>query len=233
MMNDIGKYRIRIAKQWVLNDLYEFPHAFDQTYAFAYCFDSSLSPRDAERINFALENYPWRGGYSIANIYKVLEHQVPPIYRPRIKSIQYASPGWIELLLNLEPAVKVAASVATIMCSMAAATKAYATIQKTLHSIKLQREKSELEHLQLSRAQATALRGLCQELAQLMGFKKFEELVERTGNLEVAGKLLSAQFRRLKTIARYSEKGKVLLPNKSEISQQQLPPDGNAGEAER
>jgi len=224
-MHDTGIYRILIARQWALNDLYEFPHAFSQTYAFAYCFESNLLPRDAERIDLALKSYPWRGGYSIVNIYKVLEHQVPSQYRPRIKSIQYASPGWIELILNLEPAVKVAASVAAIAGSMAATTKAYAAIQKTLHDIKLQREKSDLEHLELSRAQVIALRRLCEELAEIMGFKKFNELVERAGDIEVAGKILSAQFRRLKTICHYSKKGKVLLTQNSENSNHQLPHD--------
>lgn len=211
-MPDIGIYRINMDKEWELNDLYSFPHAFAQTYAFAYCFDSDLSPRDADRINYALENYPWRGGYSYVNIYTVLQNQVPPKLRPRIKQIQYASPGWMDLALNLDPAIKVAAAVASIAGSMVATTKAYASIQKTLQDIKLQREKSKVAHLQLSKAQAKELRGLCEELSKLVGFKKFEELVSRTGDIEIAAKLLAAQFRRLKAIAEFSSKGKIGLP---------------------
>lgn len=212
-MQSRGIYRINMDGGWGLNDLYEFSHAFSQTYAFAYCFDSALLPRDPERIDYALEHYPWKGGFSIVNIYTILQTQVPPIHRPRINSIHYASPGWIELLLDLDPAVKVAASVAAIAGSMAATTKAFAAIEKTLQGVRLQREKSKLEHLKITKAQATALRGLYEELSKLIGFMKFDELVTRTGgNVEVAAKLIIAQFRRLKTIAEYSKKEKVLLP---------------------
>lgn len=205
-------YRIHMDREWGLNDLYEFPHAFAQTYAFAYCFDSDLSPSDENRINYALESYPWKGGYSYVNIYKVLQDQVPEKLRPLIKQIQYASPGWMDLALNLDPAIKVAASVASIAASIVATTKAYAAVQKTLQQIKLQREKAKVEHLKLSKAQATALRGLCDELSKLIGFKKFDDLLSRTGDIEIAAKLIAAQFRRLKVIAGYQSKGKIMLP---------------------
>jgi hypothetical protein len=202
--------------RWGLNDLYDFPHALAQTYAFAYCFESNLSPRDAQRIDRALRSYPWRGGYSIVNIYVVLQNQVPPRFRPQVKSIHYASPGWIDLILNLDAIEKVAEAVAAIGVSSLAAAKAYKSIQKTLHDIKMQKEKSKLESLRVSRGQVVALRSLCDELSKLLGFKKFDELLERTGDdEEVAAKLLSAQYRRLETIAEYVDNGQVVLPHKS------------------
>jgi hypothetical protein len=63
-MADDDYYRISLDGNWSLNDLYEFPHSYAQNYAFIYCLDTNLDPRDRERINLALENYPWKGGYS-------------------------------------------------------------------------------------------------------------------------------------------------------------------------
>lgn len=83
------------------------------------------------------------------------------------------------MLLDLDPAVKVAASVAAIAGSMAATTKAFAAIEKTLQGARLQREKSKLEHLKITKAQGTAFCGLYEELSKLIRFKKFDELVTR------------------------------------------------------
>jgi hypothetical protein len=211
-MRGIGPYRILMDNKWGLTDLYDFPHALAQTYA-SFCFASDLSPRDAERINDALRDYPWKGGYSIVNIYTVLQNQVPTEYRPKINSIKYASPGWIELILHVDSVVHVAAAVAAIAGSAVAVTKAYAAIQRILHDIRNENDRAALGKFLLLKEQATALRGLCDELSKLIGFNKFHELVKRTdGDLEVAAKLLCAQFRRLKNIAEYTKKGQVDLP---------------------
>lgn len=198
--------------RWDLKDLYEFPHAFMQVYAFTYCFDSDLEPRDADRINYALENYPWAGGYSIVNIFTVLQNQVEREHRPVISEIKYASPGWIDIFLNLHPAIKVAGAVATIAGSLATTTKSYAVLQKTLYDIRAQAQKARLEQIQLTRAQIQEVHGLTQDLANLIGFERLDELNQRTGNVVVTAKLISAQFRRLKVLADYVLKGKAFLP---------------------
>ena len=145
-MQGIETYRIHLDGRWGLNDLYDFPHALAQTYAFAYCFESDLPPRDAERIDEAMRSYPWDGGYSVVNIYVVLQNQVPHEVRPQIQSIQYASPGWLDLLASIDVITKVAAQVAAISTSIAIATKYYSSIQKMLQDIRLQKKRSQLAH---------------------------------------------------------------------------------------
>jgi len=81
-----GIYRIEMDGRWNLKDLYEFPHAYLQVYAFVYAFDTELPARDADRINYALESYPWGGGYSIVNIYTVLQTQIGPLFKPDIRA---------------------------------------------------------------------------------------------------------------------------------------------------
>jgi hypothetical protein len=111
MYDRLGIYRVHMDERWDLKDLYEFPHAFLQAYAFTYYFDSELSSLDGDRINYALENYPWAGGYSIVNIYRVLQTHLRYEFKTEIVEIKYASPGWIDLALNLYPAVKIASYV--------------------------------------------------------------------------------------------------------------------------
>lgn len=212
-MDRQGIYRVEMDGRWGLKDLYDFPHALSQTYSYTYCFETDLPPRDAERINRALQDYPWGGGYSVVNMYFVLQAQIPRKYRPQIASIQYASPGWIDLLAHVDVIVKVAGSVAAIAASAVATTKSYAAIQKILQDIRIQRSKSEVQRLRLTREQARELHRLCNDLSKMLGYKQFDELVNRTdGNIETAAKMLSAQYRRLSTIAKYQADGKALMP---------------------
>src|SRR5260221_10426766 len=92
-------YPVLMRGRWGLEDLYRLPRAYLNSYAFVYCFDSDLAPRDAKRIDRALQEYPWKGGYSYVNVYGVLRNQVPLLERPEIRSIEYHSPGSIDLLL--------------------------------------------------------------------------------------------------------------------------------------
>ena len=207
-----GVYRIELDGRWDLKDLYEFPHAFLQAYSFIYAFDSELDPRDYDRITYALESYPWRGGYSVVNMYQVLNSQVEPEFRPVIKEIHYASPGWIELFAHLHPAVQIAMGVASIAGSVAGVAKAYTVVQNTLYNIRLRARRARIEHIQLTRTEVQELTGLTNDLANAIGFSGTQDLIQRTGSPEVAAKLVSAHYRRLKILSDFVVKGKARLP---------------------
>ena len=207
-------YRIILPESgsWSLHDLYVFPHAYEQCYAFIYCLDTEAPARDVEAIDYAVLNYPWKGGYSYVNFYAVLQRQVPAKARPRIKSIHKASPGWIDLLLNLDAAKQVALAVATLSGATAAAAAAYGKAYKILLSLKTERERARSQQLQLSQAQIKSMRGVCDELAKSMGFKSLADLNRKTSNIEVSMKLLAAQYRRMKTLVEFEQKNKAVLP---------------------
>lgn len=209
-------YRVLLDGKWGLYDLYEFPHALAQCYSFIYCLDSELEARDKERIDAAFVGYPWRGGYSYVNIYTVFQNQIPPIDRPQIKSISYASPGWLDIFLNVDVAVQVAKSVGILAGSAVAAAKAYATINKTLSTIKAEREKAKLQEMQLTQAQHKTLMGMCEDMAKFLGFKNVKELHQRTGSPEVSLKLLLAHYRRTSALVEFVKNGQAALPEESD-----------------
>lgn len=211
-MVEKGIYRVLIDGRWSLRDLYDFPHAFMQVYAFAYCLDSELEARDSARIDHALESYPWGGGYSIVNIYTVLQNQVEQRDRPEVASIQYASPGWIDLLLNLTPVLQVAGAITALAGSLTAAAKCYLTLQKLLSEIRLQSRKHEIAEAQVAAQYVRELRELSQELANYIGVQRIAELEKRTQSPLVLAKLLAAEFRRRKVLADFVVQGKAFLP---------------------
>jgi hypothetical protein len=212
MEEHLDSYRVQLNGKWELYDLYEFPHAFSQCYAFVCCLDSELSIRDQERINIALAEYPWRGGYSYVNIYTVLQNQIPRIDRPRIKSIQYSSPGWIDIFLHTGVAIQIAKSVAALLSTAVVAAKSYAVISKTLSEIKSEREKAKLKEMQLTQAQHKVIISMCEDMAKFLGFRNVKALHDQTGNPEVSLKLLLAHYRRTKTLAKFVGEGKATLP---------------------
>ena len=207
-----GVYRVVLDGEWQLEDLYTFPHAFSQCYAFIYCLDSELNPRDSDRINEALAGYPWRGGYSYVNIYTVLRHQVPRRHRPSITSISYGSPGWLDILLNPDVAFQVATSVGILSGSAVAATKAYAACMKYISQVSVDRKRAELETMRLTREQHRTFMYMCEDLAKSIGFESVKELHERTGNPEVSLKLLAAHYRRTDQLVDFVKAGKARLP---------------------
>jgi hypothetical protein len=242
-MSEAVVYRVLLDSAWSLDDLYDFPHALNQAYLFAYCFDTDLPTHDAERIDRALKSYPWAGGFSVVNMYRVLHGQVPAEYRPRIKAIQYASPGFLDLFVHGDAIRSVAESVSliyggtpTVVKAVAGTTLAggaavsamkslekvarsvetivatYGRIQKVLTGINLRRKESKIKHLKLDAAEAAALHKLCEQFSKLIGFKGFAGLTRRTDSPEVAAKLLSAHYRRLKEIADFAEDRRATLP---------------------
>ena len=213
-MKEAAIYRVLMNERWELEDLYRFPHAYSQTHSFIYCFDTDLDPRDAGRIDFALEGYPWRGGYSYVNIYTVLHHQIPVPHRPKIASIQYASPGWIDIFLNPDVALQVAKSVGILLGAGVAAVEAFKRIDKARLDIAKQRREQDREFAALTAAEVKALNKMSEEIAKHLGFESLQKLQKRTKNPEVTLKTLMAHYRRLRILGDYVESGKVSLPEK-------------------
>lgn len=204
-------YRVLLNEDWDLEDLYDYPHALGQCYSFVYCLDSTLEPQDHARIDNAIREYPWRGGYSYVNMYTVLQKQVPPRDRPKIQSMQKASPGWLDLLLNVDVAHSVAAAVTTLAGAGVAAVAAYKKCYSMILALNAERRKRQVEQLQKSAAQVKALNSLCTELAKQLGFKSLEQLHQKTGDPEVSLKMLMAHYRRMSVLLEYAENGKATL----------------------
>jgi len=207
-------YRILMDERWELEDLYTLPHAYAQNFAFVYCFDTPLEASDAARIDFALREYPWRGGYSYVNIYTVLKNQVPHQERPQISSIQYASPGWIDLLLNPDVALQVAKSIGILLGTGVTAAATYKKINKIFLNINKQRREAKIADLKLSQSEVKELNKLSEQLAKSMGFNSLVKLNERTEDPEVSARMLSAHYRRMTIMSEFVKEGKVKFPEK-------------------
>jgi len=209
-----GYYKIPIDKRWDLEDLYKFPRAYEQVYFAFY----SLMPHEdeyiRERIDRAYFTFPWRGGYSAVNFYNHLKYTVPKQQRPAIKSIQYASPGWIELIaIAVSVSWLISKVVKNVCASIDAANNTYTNIHRGLADRKMLRIEVEKKEAELLLQNLDFVRGANLEMADLLEIPRTQigEINRRTGSDLKTLKIFLSVFRRIKILAEYQKKGKADL----------------------
>ena len=207
-----GDYIILIDKRWSLEDLYVFPRAFEQVY-FAY---EALVPAPDDivddRIDRAFRDYPWRGGYSAVNFYNQLKYATPKNKRPTIQAIQYASPGFIDLMLNLQLALQIASVVSTVAGSILACNKVYSTIYKDAQHRKLLSIDIQTKQLELANKEMDFIIDANKKMAKLLKLDSAHVIEQRAEHPIIAMKILFSIYRRVRTLAEYQDKGKARLP---------------------
>jgi len=211
-MGDVDLYRVLMDERWELEDLYTFPYTYSQVHAFIYNLDFELDDARERRIDYSLINYPWRGGYSYTNIYRVLNNLIPEQDKPKISEIKYASPGWIELLMNPDVALKIAGAMVTLIGTGAGGMEAFKRIDRARLEIAKKRRMHNVEMVKLSALEAKYLNEMSEEIAKNIGFTNLEKLNQRTKNPEVTLKLLLAHQRRMNKLAAFVASGKANLP---------------------
>jgi hypothetical protein len=206
-----GDYTVFMDERWSMEDLYQFPKAFEQAYYFTHFFGSS-SAGDLSSLQSALEQYPFEGGYSVVNFYKLMKGRSASAARPKIAKIRYASPGWMDLFLDLPTALEVAKHVAAYIGGGAVVVKSVRSLQKTVYEIYDESRKRGLSKTMIAREYAEELNRLSDEVARSFGFDNYKMLKEVARDPLEAAQLLLAHERRLKQLVEYVDKGKVSLP---------------------
>jgi hypothetical protein len=209
MEND--SYLIPIEGRWTLEDLYEFPRAYEQCY-FAYL---GLSPEaskfEDDRVLRAFEAFPWQGGYSAVDFYNQLKWAVPKRGRPRINRIEYASPGLIELGgLVVSIAVIIEKVVHTLCNAAKDVNRTYSAIHRDMQKRKLLRIRTESEIRKLTPGEQRVVDGYAEEMAGVLDVD-LSLLNKRTGASYKSLKIMLSLFRRLRQIAKFQKGGKVNL----------------------
>jgi len=218
MEKEVARYKVLLDNKWDLEDLYIFPRTYAQVYYLHYALLNQADEFLTELITYAFSTYPWQGGYSAVNFYNRLKSMVHKKHRPIIISMQYASPGWIELSLIPVIALGVAKAVKMICSSVNEINKTYSDIQKGLSDRKLLRlnitEKEididkkrielEIQHMDFINESAT-------KMGELLGFDSMDHIDAITGSRLKTLKILSSYYRRLKILTDFQRKGKIGL----------------------
>lgn len=210
-MEYYGEYPIFMDRRWSLEDLYLFPKAYEQVY---YAYEALLPAPDEEvdeRILRAFSAFPWRGGYSAVNFYNQLKYATPKKKRPVIREIRYASPGYIELILNIPLAIQIAGVVATITGSLAGCNKLYHSIYTNAQKRKLLGLDLKSREIDIANKQMDFILESNEKMAKILQLKSAEVIEKRAEHPLIALKIMLSIYRRVRSLAEYQEKGKANL----------------------
>lgn len=210
-------YRIPIDGRWSLDDLYRFPRAFEQVYFALEAISPTSSVENEARIARAFAAYPWQGGYSAVSFYNHLKAITPPAQRPVINSIYYASPGAIELLLELPIAVQVGSVVTFVAGNLTICNRVYNKVMTDLQNRKLLRLEVERKQLELKRDEFKACLEMSDELAKVLNLDGIGELHERTRDPLKSVKILASVYRRVRILADFKNRKKANLRSIPEL----------------
>jgi hypothetical protein len=204
-----GQHKISIGGRWSLEDLYVFPRAYEQVYFLFY----SLLPHEdewiQERIRYAYARFPWRGGYSAVNFYETLKYTTPRRSRPQVLSLQYASPGWLELSLIIGVAIAVERLVKSIAAILKQANSTYQEIHEGLSNRKLLRIEVKRRELELERSHDEYIEECVLRMTRLLGLSEVGQMHEKTGSPLKTLKILLSLYRRIRTLVGYEMNGKA------------------------
>ena len=198
MHNAENIYKILLDGQWSLRDFTEFTRLYYQNYSFIYCLDTEANFEANDHLRDVLSEYQLRSGATYVSIYSIFQHQIPKEDRPIVKSIAYASPGWLELLLNSDVAVEVAKTVSIYLGAHTIVMTAYKRLSEIYGQLRQKRKARRNASIKLDKDQIVEIQRLNRELAKGLGFKSLKALDEHTNDPEESSKLLMAHFRVLR-----------------------------------
>ena len=127
---DVGKSSLKLGGDCDLQDLSVF-RQYSHVYSVMYALQVGPSQDESRTRTFhAFETFPWKGGWSTVDFYEGLRHATPDSHRPRIVSIQFSSPGFIELMLLVSASAAIRLVVDNACRSFERISATYTTLHK-------------------------------------------------------------------------------------------------------
>lgn len=199
------RYVIRMGSEWSLRDLSDLPNNYSKVYAMLYSLQE-MAPETDHRVRRAYESYPWRGGYSTVNFFRSLESHLPAEALPQIRSMQYASPGYIELELDDRVAVGVKNVITAFEASYSELERLFKSVEGELKERRLIGDKRKST---LTADDESYLRETAQALMRLLRIGEVDKLEALTKNPLAMVNILRSFYRVVEKLALYEGEGKA------------------------
>ena len=197
-------YKIYLDGLWNLTELADFPYSYSKAYAFLYSLRG-----DQELFRQQYNSQPWKGGFSTVNFYQGLQSRIPLRDRPHIVSIQYASPGWIELALIRSDALTIKELVSSYITYKYSLKALYTDIYNELRRRELLRHKFE-EREEYGEENIKFVKQSSQELAALL---KIDDSLSKISGLTedslITLKMILSFYRIIRELSEFQIEGKV------------------------
>ena len=194
-------YRLRMDGEWDFVRLSTFPRQYMQVYSFFYVLESAARGDEFHkaRLGWALQAFPWRGGWSSVDFFQYLVNSVPRQHRFRIRSIQYGSPGFMEILVGF---AAVAVSIKTLVSTVREIDTTYHKWRERLRKRRMWKMDARDASPALSREDVAELTEAIRELTIVLRLEDYDDLF-RDLNPVLRVKILLALGKRLHRLAEH------------------------------
>ena len=211
---DDKNYRVLLDKRWSLEDFNKFSRLYLQNYSFIYCLEKNHDNYRASTLISDLNDYKLRDGLTYVNVYNLFYRHIPKHSHPKVRAISYASPGYIELILDYEVAIQVAVGIGIFLKGLVTTAETYNKLHDIYLDLARKRKEKENHLLKLGSEKVKIVMELNEKLAEGLGYTSLQDMYDKVGNEEEVAKLLMAHYRRMKGLATFVEKGKLIFPEK-------------------
>ena len=207
---ECGKYRLEIDGDWELMELSGFGRQYVQVYSFLYAFEYGMKQEPPDhRMFHAFKAFPWIGGWSAVNFYETLRVAVPGDLRPRVVSIRYASPGFIELAVGVAIALSIRKIVDYVCSSIERCNAVYNRLHQDASERRLLKARARREEFNLMRAEFEFAEQAVRSLSEAVGLDITEELQRLTPDPIVRMKIWFSLYRRIRDLAKLQDSNKM------------------------
>ncbi|HZV06036.1 MAG TPA: hypothetical protein VE999_13240 [Gemmataceae bacterium] len=201
----------KIDGRWEIEDLRQFGTLAGDAYVFTFALTATSNAKQTKHIHELFAKYPWRGGFSTINFISDLHVMIPANDDVAIRRMKYASPGFIETLVNTD----IAMTVRKIVEQINDATKG-PPVRETFNAVSNNLKKNKWSgkasaDIKLTAGDKDTLKGYLSELCAAINFQGKEAYIIGLGSDDrlAAVKILLAYYRRMFWIAEYLRTGKV------------------------
>ena len=207
----VGSYKLRVDGGWEFLELAEFVRQFVHVYSFIHALGMIADAVRLERLQWAFRAHPWRGGWDSVNFFKSLVGTVPIEHRPKVASIQMASPGSIDLRLAMW-AARQTGHVVDAVCidSVDKANATYREMYERARDMRLLRK--DVKNLEVIEPQEFRFaQRAAEDLIEIMGMTMYMHRLSRLagGNPLSLMKVIFALYRRVRVLAELQDGGKI------------------------
>ena len=193
-------YRLELGGEWGLWEFSGFGRQYVQSYSLYHALMAADQGDELSwyRLRGAISAYPWRGGWSSVDFFGNVISMVPRKHLPRIRRIQYASPGFIEITIGIILAAQAVKSVSKAYDKL---HDSYVRTQRALRETKLM--DMNVKKAELDVRQREMVMGLAESFRDDLEMRRFERLFRSMDIHPLAElKMFLALCRRIKPLSK-------------------------------
>ncbi|GEM_PF-2818204 len=204
--------RLFVDGEWELVEFGQFNQRYADIYAFSTAVNTwelpGISLKQQQDIRRPFMERPYQGGFSYVHLFHDLNDNVPPSEQLSLNKIQYASPGYVDMLGKEDTFDELRSIIENYLANRREITIAYNTLYKYLH-----------ENRYLQMAGDAYLKGDASEpyilqqtekLNNLLKIGKFASIKAMTAeNALVSAKVVLSFYRRLHELGQFFAQGRV------------------------